>query len=94
MKLVFSYKYMLGCKFSLLIDHPRKPRKLHTAKISAYMVLNSLGYSLGYITILSNTLKVFRYTTNDFGVVILVYLVIFTYLKLYQLFNELHFIYF
>ena len=43
MKLVFSYKYMLGCnfsltKFSLLIDHLRKPRKLHTTKISAYTV--------------------------------------------------------
>ena len=35
MKLVFSYKYMLGCKFSLtkfslLINHLRKPQKLHT----------------------------------------------------------------
>ena len=43
MKLVFSYEYMLGCKFSLtkfslLIDHLRKLQKLLTAKISAYMV--------------------------------------------------------
>ena len=36
---------MLGCKFSLakfllLIHHPRKPRKLHTVKISAYTVVS------------------------------------------------------
>ena len=43
MKLVFSYKYLLGCKFSLtkfslLINHPQKSRKLYTTKISAYTV--------------------------------------------------------
>ena len=45
MKLVFSYKYMLGCKFSLLIDHPRK---LNTAKISVYTVVVAI-YLLKYL---------------------------------------------
>ena len=28
-------------KFLLMIDHPRKPRKLHTAKVSGYTVIHT-----------------------------------------------------
>ena len=44
-----------------------------TCVLELKQILDSLGYSLGYITI--NTMKVFEYTTNDFGAVILAYLV-------------------
>ena len=33
----------LHTKFSLLIDHPQKPRKFHTAKVSGYTVYQCKG---------------------------------------------------
>ena len=38
LKMMLSSEFPLT-KFSLLIDHLRKPRKFHTAKISSYTVL-------------------------------------------------------